>query len=76
MLAATIAAALFAPIKVLGMVFVPENDEEASVLVGLALIVPGFIVAWAISWTLACALLVPGALFIAIGLGFNLRRGG
>jgi hypothetical protein len=53
------------------LMVVPESGEEAAVLVGMALLAGGFLVAG----VPALALLVPGTLYVAIGLGFNLRRG-
>jgi hypothetical protein len=67
-------ALLAGPRRVFGpiaAVFVPESGEEACVLLGLAMIAGAFLVAG----LPALALGVPGALYIAIGLGFNLKRG-
>ncbi len=52
------------------LMVVPESGEEAAVLVGMVLLAAGFLVAN----MPALALLVPGTLYVAIGLGFNLRR--
>lgn len=50
--------------------FVPANDEEAAVLFGLFLLAAAFLLAGFVPLALG----VPGALYVAIGLGFNLRR--
>lgn len=55
----------------IALMVVPESGEEAAVLVGMVLLAGGFLIAGAAP----LALLVPGTLYVAIGLGFNLRRG-
>lgn len=67
-----IRAAVAVPVGWLGLMVVPESGEEAAVLVGMALLAAGFLVAG----MPALALSVPGALYVAIGLGFSLRRRG
>lgn len=62
--------AVVAAAGIVAMVLVPESGEEAAVLMGMALLAGGFIVAG----LPALALLVPGGLYVAIGLGFTLRR--
>lgn len=69
-----IAGRLWSPVPVVGRtlsaVLVPESSEEAVVEVGLVLLAAGFVAAGLVPLALA----VPGALLVAIGLGFNLRR--
>lgn len=61
-------AAITGAAGVVAMVLVPESDAEATVLIGLALLAAGFLVAG----LPALALLVPGGLYVAMGLGFTL----
>ncbi len=55
----------------LALLIVPESSEEAAILVGMALLAGAFLLAGSPSLALG----IPGALYVAIGLGFNLRRG-
>jgi hypothetical protein len=63
---------------VFAMLVIPDSAEEAAVLFGIVLLAGGF-VAWSVldhsPAIAALALLVPGALYVAIGLGLTLRRG-
>jgi hypothetical protein len=70
-LAERVTAAGRATAAALAMVVVPDSDEEAAVLLGLA----GIAVTFLIRGQPDLAIGVPSALLVAIGLGFTLRRG-
>jgi hypothetical protein len=57
--------------RILGQVLVPETSQEAVVEVGLVLLAAAFLSAGLVPLAIG----VPGGLLVAIGLGFNLRRG-
>lgn len=65
-------AALAATIRA---VLVPESDAEAAVIFGLSLVAAGFLAAEQLGSIVFAplALLVPGAVYVLVGLGFGRR---
>lgn len=55
---------------VLAGVFAPESGEEACVIVGCLLLAAAFLVAGLPALSLG----VPGAIYVAVGLGFKFGR--
>ena len=74
-LAAWIRRVVLVPVRIIAPLLpadttTPDGQREAVVLYGLALLAAGFVVGGHLDWALG----LPGALLVAIGLGFSLRR--
>jgi hypothetical protein len=65
-----LAGALRAIAEPFALVLVPDSPEEAAIIFGLALVTGGLLLAGLVP----LALVVPGAVYVLIGLGFKFGR--